>query len=268
MALLVFTDLDGTLLDHHTYSHAEARPALDALAARGWPLVLCSSKTRAEMIPLHAELGLSHPIISENGGAIFAPADCPVATGNGWQEAGGGWLAMPLGMAYAELRRRFAKFKDDFGARGFGDMSDLEVAELTGLSPEAAARARQREFNEPLLLPDPAAQHQAFVRAAEDAGLQVTRGGRFHHLLGGGSKGRAVKLLSGLYRAADPALVTMALGDAPNDAPMLEQVDRPVLVAGHDGGHAGVNLDGLTRERLPGPAGFNHAVLAEVDRHS
>ncbi len=49
---LVATDLDGTLLDRETYDFAPARPALDALRERGVPLVLVSSKTRAEMEPL------------------------------------------------------------------------------------------------------------------------------------------------------------------------------------------------------------------------
>ena len=55
--LLVATDLDGCLLDEETYSYEAARPALDALARRRVPLVLCSSKTRAEMQPLARELG-------------------------------------------------------------------------------------------------------------------------------------------------------------------------------------------------------------------
>ncbi|MBU1276631.1 MAG: HAD hydrolase family protein, partial [Proteobacteria bacterium] len=97
------------------------------------------------------------------------------------------------------------------------------------------------------------------------AGLQVTQGGRFWHLLGGGDKGKAVRLLSVLYAKHDPELTTMALGDAPNDLGMLEAVDRPVLVALSGGGHAAVELPGLVLEPLAGPAGFNHAVLAALE---
>jgi mannosyl-3-phosphoglycerate phosphatase len=57
---VVVTDVDGCLLDE-TYRWEPARPALDALKKRGIPLVLCSSKTRAEMEPLHADLGLDAP---------------------------------------------------------------------------------------------------------------------------------------------------------------------------------------------------------------
>ncbi len=47
---IVFSDLDGTLLDHHTYSFQEATEALDALRKRAIPLILCTSKTRSELL--------------------------------------------------------------------------------------------------------------------------------------------------------------------------------------------------------------------------
>ena len=71
--LIVFTDLDGSLLDSTTYSFKAATPALNALREQGIPLVLVSSKTRAEMEPLRQRLGHCDPFIVENGGAVFVP---------------------------------------------------------------------------------------------------------------------------------------------------------------------------------------------------
>jgi mannosyl-3-phosphoglycerate phosphatase len=264
MGLVVYSDLDGTLLDHHTYSFAPALPALDALKERGIPLVLCSSKTRAEMIPLHRELGLEAPFIAENGGGVFAPEGNPLAGGDAWREAGEGWRVLEIGLPISELRSRAEGFLKRLGLKSFGQLSDREVAGLTGLSKQQAALARQREFNEPILPPSDETRGQELIAAAREAGLQVTRGGRFWHLLGGGDKGKAVRLLEVLYAKRDPELTTMALGDAPNDLPMLAAVDRPVLVAQAGGGHAPLELEGLEREPLAGPAGFNHAVLAAL----
>lgn len=48
--LIILPDLDGTLLDpRHAYSFQEALPALKAINHRHIPLILCSSKTRAEI---------------------------------------------------------------------------------------------------------------------------------------------------------------------------------------------------------------------------
>ncbi len=48
-SFIVFSELDGTLLDAKTYRFDAARPTLELLRTRGIPLVLCSSKTRREM---------------------------------------------------------------------------------------------------------------------------------------------------------------------------------------------------------------------------
>ncbi len=44
--LIIFTDLDGTLLDLHTYSFEKSLPGLGLLRQKNVPLVFCSSKTR------------------------------------------------------------------------------------------------------------------------------------------------------------------------------------------------------------------------------
>lgn len=71
--LIIFTDLDGTLLHPMTYSFEEAMPALKLCRERGIPLILCSSKTRAEIEVYRQRLKNEHPFIPENGGGIFIP---------------------------------------------------------------------------------------------------------------------------------------------------------------------------------------------------
>ena len=69
--LLVFSDLDATLLDHDNYSFNSAIPALSLLEKRGIPLILASSKTREEMVAIKKSMGNQHPFIYENGSGIF-----------------------------------------------------------------------------------------------------------------------------------------------------------------------------------------------------
>ena len=70
---LVFTDMDGTLLDHHTYSFEAAKPALAALDKKNIPVIPTTSKTFAELQPLREDINLTGPFIIENGAAIFIP---------------------------------------------------------------------------------------------------------------------------------------------------------------------------------------------------
>jgi len=73
MLQIVFSDLDGTLLDHRTYDYSPALPALAKLQEKQIPLVFCTRKTAAEMIPFRKEIKNKDPFIVENGGGIYIP---------------------------------------------------------------------------------------------------------------------------------------------------------------------------------------------------
>lgn len=246
--LVVFSDLDGTLLDHETYSFASAQPALDALAKRGVPLVLATSKTAAEVAVLHAALHLGEwPAIVENGAGVYRP---------GASDADG--------VAYAALRAALDALSPDLRAsyRGFGDMSDAEVAQVTGLPPAFAKLARQRRHSEPGLWLGSDDTRAAFLRALAEQGIHARSGGRFLTLSHGRTKA------DGLHEIARElnARCTLALGDAPNDTDMLQAADIGVIVR-NDHGPGIPELPGeatgiIRRTTLPGPQGWAEAVLA------
>ena len=73
MRYVVFTDLDGTLLDHETYSVRGAVSALDLLSRRQVEVVPVTSKTAAEIRKWMQHLMLTGPYVSENGGGITIP---------------------------------------------------------------------------------------------------------------------------------------------------------------------------------------------------
>lgn len=258
-ALVIFTDLDGTLLHPLSYSFDEARPALEHVRRRNIPLIFVSSKTRAEIEALRHRLDNRHPFISENGAGIFIPegyfpfseAEAPVE----------GYRVISLGTPYAEIRRRFLALHEQTGiaVRGFGDMSPEEVADLTGLAVEEAALARQRDFGEPFVFSGP--MDERFLRAIEADGLHWTQG-RLFHIMGDHDKGRAVSLLRSRFERLHGAVVAAGLGDGLNDLPLLRAVERPVLVRKEDGSHdERITAPGLIKTRGIGPAGWNEAVL-------
>jgi mannosyl-3-phosphoglycerate phosphatase len=70
---VIFTDLDGTLLDHHSYSFAETEPALRLLRDRNIPWLFNTSKTFAELKQLRIEIGNNWPMLIENGSGVAVP---------------------------------------------------------------------------------------------------------------------------------------------------------------------------------------------------
>ena len=260
------TDLDGCLLDHRSYRAGPARPVLRRLRRLGVPVVLCTSKTRAELRALRRELGGPHLAIVEDGAGLLIPPGIPPALRPpNARRVRDGWL-VPLAPAYARIRRAFAAVRRALGGAvvGFGDMTVAEVAAATGLSPGAARPARRREFDEPFLfVPGAHPQARRAARHAARYGLVVTRGGRFWHLHGRADKGSATRLARDLLRRAYGALFLVALGDSPLDAPMLREADLPIIVPRPDG-----SADPALRRRLrgvrvapaPGPVGWAKAV--------
>lgn len=155
---VIFTDLDATLLDHQTYSFKPARPVLNKINKLKIPVVLCTSKTRAETEPLARKLGLKHPFIVENGGAIFIPenyfpADFFKKLGLKTHKANC-YRVVELGTPCWKLRRFFQLIKKNvcLPLKGFGDLTVDQVATLTGLGRKEARLARLREYDEPFFL--------------------------------------------------------------------------------------------------------------------
>lgn len=264
--LLVATDLDGCLLDA-SYSYEPARPALAALARDLVPLILVSSKTRAEVEPLARVLGLDTPFVVENGGALVVPRRLLPRDERAAVEEDGPYAEIPLGTPRRVLVEALHELAARTGVRvrGFGGLTSSDLERLTGLSIAAATRALQRHYDEPFLVEggdEPAAR---LASAAVRRGLVVSRGGQFHHLTGRVGKGDALRRLLELYGAARRRFHTVALGDAPNDLSMLELCDRPIVVPRANGSlepSLAAALPRAERAPSPGPAGWNAAVLA------
>jgi mannosyl-3-phosphoglycerate phosphatase len=260
--MIIFTDLDGTLADYHTYSFEPALPALDALKKNGIPLIICSSKTRAEIEKFRSRIDNTHPFISENGGAIFIPLEYfPFAFPFTRKEAK--YWIIEFGTPYHKIRGTLQKIQSEFPdmVRGFGDISAQEVANLCEIPPDEGVLAKEREYDEPFLLKNKTILDTIRKKAEEDH-LQIIQGGRFYHLIGENDKGKAVSYLADISRRAHSDIVTIALGDSQNDFPMLQVVDYPVLVKRPDGSHdPDITLENLILSPGKGPAGWNYSVL-------
>lgn len=247
MDTIFVTDLDGTLLDHDSYSYAAAQPALDALAAAGIPLVLATSKTAAEVRPLHAALNLGDtPAIVENGAGIIDGAET-VEEFSTYTRIRAALDAMP-----EELRAGFT---------GFGDLGDRGVVRETGLPLDAAILARRRAYSEPGIWSGTETKLAKFCDHLAAIGITAQQGGRFLTLSEGRTKAEALRAVARRLKAKH----VVALGDAPNDAAMLEAADTGIIVRNEHGTPlpplAGEDEGRILRTVLTGPAGWNAAVL-------
>lgn len=262
---IIFTDLDGTLLDED-YSFEQAHTALKLIEAKGVPLVVCSSKTKTEIEFYRTKLNNSHPFISENGGGIFIPAgyfSFPVETLDYEVHRYERYTVIKLGALYADLRKALDELRQEgFNIRGFGDMTPGEVSGVTGLSYEEAVMSKERNFDETFLFhPEDEKDEEALFASIRTKGYRYTIG-KFYHILGASDKGKAVSILTEIYRRQFGEIITYALGDSPNDIPMLEKVDVPVVVQRPDRSYNPLicRLNVIKADGV-GPEGWNSAIV-------
>ena len=246
--LVVFSDLDGILLDHATYTWAQAKPALQRLARINAPVVLASSKTAAEIEVLQHDMGLSYwPAIVENGAGVLG-GEAPARYSD---------LRAVIDKVPARLRSCF---------KGFGDMTVAEVTGCTGLPPEEAQRAKQRVFSEPGLWVGNHADELAFLHALAQYGVTVRTGGRFMTLSFGATKADQMAAILARFVPRH----SVALGDAPNDVEMLETAECGIIVANPYRASlpplAGEANGKICRTSEAGPTGWNNAIMALLDR--
>ncbi len=233
----IFTDLDGTLLDHHTYSYEPALPALDALSRLEFPVIPVTSKTRLEVESLRKEIGLDTPFVTENGAAIFLPDATVRFLGlphDELDEIREGLFCFSFGPSRQTLIELVEalqlEFPDCFTS--FSQLGDQGIAQATGLDAKSAALANSRDYSEPLLWQGTDDELAAFIETLKERGYTALVGGRFLHITTGYDKGKALAWLMARYQAADQASqwLSVALGDSGNDIAMLEAADEAVLI--------------------------------------
>jgi mannosyl-3-phosphoglycerate phosphatase len=264
---MIFSDLDGTLLDRDTYSFEPALPALRVIKRKGIPLVLSSSKTRAEIELYRKKLENNHPFISENGGAIFIPKDYfsfqfPYHRELEW------FFVVELGALYMKIIEVLKSIKKETGIsiKGFYDLTEKEIASLCGVSLKEAEFAKQREYDEPFIIEGGKKEIEIVKRKIEEKGMNYVWGGKFHHILSKNDKGKAVEILRELYENQFFSIYTVGIGDNVNDFPMLRAVDHPILFKGEDSlfPEELSTIQNLTIVEGTGSQAWNEAILRIV----
>lgn len=249
MRYIVVTDLDGTLLDHKTYEYTPALSAIEELNKREIPIILNSSKTNAEISQLRYQLDNQEPFVCENGGIICGMGEIQ-------------YLATPREEFLDKLS--VIKEKLQLKYQGFAESTVDDVMAWTGLDQASAENAMKRSATEPLLWQDnEESALKNFRQELHEIGLQCVKGGRFHHVMGIFNKASCFKQLKQYYAQTwQEEVGIVALGDSPNDLPMLEQANHAIVIPSAKGGSLKLNNPSAYYAAQPAPYGWQEGIMA------
>jgi mannosyl-3-phosphoglycerate phosphatase len=269
---VVFTDIDGTLIDINTAEYGKkTKRLISIMREKNIPLILTSAKTRIEQDKIRDDLGLTDPFIIENGGAVFIPNDYfpehflkdikyPLKeieemkkidgyknnNNKSKESIRGGTtrtdknvsrvMIIELGKSSSEIRARLSDMRKKYNINfiGVADISVEELSNLASMPLDQAKRMAQRAYGETLLRIQEK-DISRFTRYAQDAGMKLIHGGRFFDVTAGTDKGIAVGILKNLFKNKFHNDVTFyGIGDSTNDIPMLYLMDVPIIVQQQD----------------------------------
>ena len=218
----VVSDVDGTLMDH-SYDLTPAKETINLLKELLIPVILCTSKTAAEVKVIRKQLNLTDPYIVENGAAIYGESLNMV---NG---------EIILGEKYEILENILRSISNEINYEllPLNNISDQEATELTGLKGNSLILMRDRHWSMPFLNP-PENMVNIINICCKKFNVEIFRGNRMSHMLSiNSNKGKAINELKKYSK--NPDIKIIGLGDSPNDLPLLLNSDFKIVIPSPSG---------------------------------
>jgi mannosyl-3-phosphoglycerate phosphatase len=242
----VFTAMDGTLLDAHTFEAGASRAMIHRLHEAAVPIIPMSVMTLEEIAPIAADLGLREAMVIEAGGAIAR-----------WRD--GQWEVEPCGPPAETFLGVVTDIEDRSGANllVYSAMEEAAAARVSGRSGEMLQASTHRCYSEPFVIEK--GDLESITRAAAEIGFSVRRGRRFFHLCRSCDEGEAFTRL----REELQCDVAIGIGGSVVDAEFLTRADIAIIVPGPDGTPDPELLARVPDARVapaPGPDGWAAAV--------
>jgi mannosyl-3-phosphoglycerate phosphatase len=276
---LIFSDIDNTLLQsyiikegeiYHTEEYGEIKEIVQRLRKNHIPLVLCSSKTRVEQEKIRKYLEIKDPFIVENGGAIYIPENYfPIDL----EELGLSInridknLVIELGKSYNRIIETLQEIREISSIEFIAvhDLSLPELARKVGITINDAKLMASREYSETVLEIN-INELDNLKKILNHRGLRILQGTRYNTISSLHDKGSAISILKKLYamKFEKEHIESIGIGDALNDIPMFENVDKPFLVRNIQNSYTPMKINNLTRVIGIGQTGWKEIILKYI----
>ena len=261
--ILIFTDLDGSLLHRDTFKFDEIKDYLKQLISKGIFIIPNTSKTEKEILEFNNELGSSLPYISENGSAI-----------NGLDLLNSN---LPKELILSREKDSLIKiFKESVlvnlqnKCKWLSEMDKKKQSLIFGLEDDKLKMALDRKYTIPFLFEGNKSERNELSKIVKNKGLALQEGGRVINLTDKVNKAKALQVFVRFFKKNNKNVKTIAVGDNYNDLDMLKTSEFPCLVFNDKFTLDEIPIKNLITTNKPSPEGWADVIkkaLVKVNKN-
>ena len=258
--VLIFTDLDGSLLDRDTFKFDKILNYIKDLISKGIFIIPNSSKTRKEIESFNKELDEDLPFIVENGAAIY---NLNLINTSFPEKIS---LSREINEILDIFNNKISK-KYKTKCKFIKNLTSDKQLKIFGLPKAKIKLAINREYTIPLLFDGSKTDKLDLIKSVNDAGLSLHEGGRVINLCDKVSKSQAMKNVIKIFKKIiKEKLITVGVGDNFNDLEMLKNSDIPCLVFNDKFTMEKININNCLVSKKPAPEGWEEVVKLALDK--
>ena len=258
--ILIFTDLDGSLLNRDNFEFGSIKNFIKELLSHDIFIIPNSSKTAKEITNFNDELEEKLPYIAENGSSIH---DLNLINSNFPEK-------ITLSREISELLEIFKNNVPNnlqIKCKFLKDLSKKEQLNILGLPADKVKYAINRDYTVPFKFEGTKVQKKKLQKHIQTSGLTMQEGGRVINLCDKVSKSQAMKIVIKVFKKVNnDKMITIAVGDNFNDLDMLRNSDFPCLVFNDKFTLEKININNCMVSKKPAPEGWEEIIKMALDK--
>ena len=247
--VVIFTDLDGSLLHRDTFKFDTIKDYISSLIDQGVTIIPNSSKTEKEIEKFNEELGVNLPYISENGSSIQG---LNLINAN-----------FPNKIVLSRQKEELIKIFNDKIPEQLKDkciqiskINKKEQEKIFGQKDDNLKNALNRKYTLPFLFKGDKNEKNKLSKILSDNSLTLQEGGRVINLCDNINKVKSMNKVIKILKKTEDKINSIAVGDNYNDLDMLKSCDVPCLVFNEKFKLDQINIDNLIFSNMPSPEGW------------
>ena len=257
--VVIFTDLDGSLLHRDTFKFDSIKDYIKSLINNGIIIIPNSSKTEKEIENFNEELGVELPYISENGSAIHGLNLINRNFPN----------KIILSREKEELLKIFNEKTPEKLINKCVQISKLskkEQEKIFGQKDDRLKDSLKRKYTLPFLFNGNNSEKNKLLKSLSNNSLTLQEGGRVLNLCDNINKIKSMNKIIKILKKTEDKIKTIAVGDNYNDLEMLKNSDVPCLVFNDKFKLDKINIDNLIFSNKPSPEGWADVIKMALEK--